>query len=55
MEETFIKELKGKLTGKEGQKVIELEIVETENLWRVSPDAKGLIALMLYQKYKNEK
>lgn len=55
VEEKFIQDLKGKLTGEEdSDEVIMLEIVELENLWRVSPDAKGLIALMLYNKYKTK-
>ena len=55
VEEKFIQDLKGKLTGEEGSdEVIVLEIVEMEHLWRF-PDAKGLIALMLYQKYKSSK
>ena len=56
VEEKFIQDLKGKLTGEEGSdEVIVLEIVELENLWKVSPDAKALIALMLYQKFKSNK
>lgn len=56
VDEKFIQDLKGKLTGEEGSdEVIVLEIVEFEKLWRVSPDAKGLIAMMLYQKYKENK
>jgi len=55
VDEKFIDDLKGKLTGEEGSdEVIVLEIVELENLWKVSPDAKGLTALMLYGKYKNK-
>lgn len=56
VDEKFIQDLKGKLTGEEGtDEVIVLEIVEFEQLWKFSPDAKGLIALMLYQKYKEKK
>ena len=56
VEEPFIEALKGKLTGEAGSdEVIVLEIVELANLWKVSPDAKGLSALQLYQQYKLNK
>ncbi|KAI8884594.1 hypothetical protein K501DRAFT_79128 [Backusella circina FSU 941] len=49
-----IDELQGKLTGlREQGENITLKLVELENAWRYSPDAKLLSSLTLYQALKS--
>jgi ADP-sugar diphosphatase len=54
MTATEVDELQGKLTGLRDQgENITLKLVELEDAWRYSPDAKLLSSLTLYQALKS--